>query len=173
MRAFCATIRTAFAKLTTAHTADPAANPAPSPTTTPAADASSLPTATTPTTPGMDVDYATPAITATLHEPSQADGTHEQADVTWLANDWLTASRSPHSTASPTPITEQDWTPELHAIAMELMDANYHIEDRRIICNHCDEVVTWLTRHLAERHGMDVPVFRHPANRNNDVPEVW
>jgi predicted transcriptional regulator len=43
--------------------------------------------------------------------------------------------------------------------------------ERALICNLCGKRVTWVTRHLSERHDMDVEVWRLPKFADNN--ETW
>lgn len=45
-----------------------------------------------------------------------------------------------------------------------LIADNFHAEGNKLICNRCDQVVTWVTKHCKERHGDDVAVFPIPAH---------
>jgi predicted transcriptional regulator len=64
---------------------------------------------------------------------------------------------------------------------MALINAHFHTEDvpsddgrtthRMLVCNDCGKAVTWVSRHLAERHDMDIEVWRLP--KWADRQELW
>jgi len=64
-------------------------------------------------------------------------------------------------------------------MAMELKDllANHYTVDTELMvlrCRECHEIVSWITRHSAERHSIDVevqPIL--PTRCGKMLPPVW
>jgi uncharacterized Zn finger protein (UPF0148 family) len=54
---------------------------------------------------------------------------------------------------------------------LKLIGDNFHAEGNKLICNRCDEVVTWVTKHCKERHGDDVEVW--PLTKVTEGEQLW
>lgn len=54
---------------------------------------------------------------------------------------------------------------------LDLIAKEFHAEGNKLICNRCDMVVTWVTRHCAERHGDDVEVWILPEHM--ECEQLW
>lgn len=46
---------------------------------------------------------------------------------------------------------------------LDLIRENFHAEGTYLICNHCDQVVTWVTKHMSARHGWEGEVWHLPT----------
>ena len=66
------------------------------------------------------------------------------------------------------PSTEYEEAANMRYV-LGLVEEHFNIEGTYMVCKHCGEVVDWVTRHLAERHGLDVRVL--PSVRGGD--ELW
>lgn len=67
-------------------------------------------------------------------------------------------------------LTEQEML-GLRDEVLTLIKEKFHAEGTYLVCNDCDTVVTWVTKHRKERHGDDIQVWKLPEKLTGD--ELW